>query len=172
MNNETEVLKKVSDVTLEEPISITVDVKPMGWIHRRLQKWGVIPKKRVFELKPITLGSLIRISKYLLEIDIRIPDRDSILDANYRALTEHGEKLAIVIALAIRNSKAPVDKNLVEFIKQNFTPKEILAVLGIVIRQMDITNFMSSIISVRGMNVLVSNQPASAMNVNQIEVSL
>lgn len=172
MNKDIETLKKVSDVTVERPVQITVDVNPQGRLHRILQRWGILPKKRVFELGQIKLGTLIRISRYLLEIEMTIPDRNNLLEVNYKAIDEHGEKLAIIIAMAIQNSKADVSKKLVMFIMQNFTTKELFGVLSIVVQQMDLTSFMSSIISIKGMNVLATGKPANAQSVNGNEVSL
>lgn len=176
-NNEKRTLENVSDTTLEAPQVITVDVNPVNKLHAYLQKWGIAKKKRAFTLKPIYLGTLVKISKILLSIDIKLPgDQENnkagkLLDANYHAITEHSESMATIIALAIQNDKRPVSKRLVQFILNNFSSKEVLAVLSLVLHQMDLTSFMSSIISVRGLNVLESQIAAPVIAASSEEVS-
>jgi hypothetical protein len=168
----SETLEKVSDTILESPLTITVDVNPRNGLHRRLQQWGITPLKRVFILKPIKLGVLIRISRILLSINMTLPDTQKILEVNYEAIDRHGEKLARIIALAIHNSREDANPRLVKFILDNFTLKEIKSVLSLVLQQMDLTSFMSSIISIKGMNVLGMQDRASVNGADKPEVSL
>lgn len=173
-----ETLEQVSDATLEQPVTITVDVIPQYWLEQKLQQWGLLPKKRVFTLRPIYLGTLIKISKILLSLDLKLPETDAgnsggkLLEANYQAIEKHGESLAIIVAYAIRNTNRRVDRRLVRFILQNFTSKELMGVLSLVLKQMNLTSFMTSIISVRGLNVLESPKAAPVPNANGNEVSL
>lgn len=174
-----ETLKRVSETTLQEPIELTVDVNPASSLHARLQKWGLLPKKRVFVMRPIFLGSLIRISKVLMSVDMKIPDGTNgkpdgatLLDANYQAIIQHAESLARIVAMAIDNKDREPSGKLVKFIVRNFTTAEMLGVLAHVLKQMDLTSFMSSIISVRGLNVLGNQTAAPVMPVNGKEVSL
>lgn len=166
-----ETLEKVSDAILEQPMTITVDVIPQNWYQTKLQQWGITAKQRVYQLRPLTLGTLIRISRILLGINMALPDRDRILEVNYETIDKHGEKLAKIIALAIRNNRQEADKGLIRFILQNFSSKEMFGVLGLVVQQMDLTSFMSSIISIKGMNVL-AEKSAGATSANGKEVSL
>jgi len=80
--------------------------------------------------------------------------------------------MASVVALAIRNCDTPADTRLVNFILRNFTTKELMGVLAIVVKQMDLTSFMSSIISVKGLNVLANQDHAPVTSVNGTGVSL
>jgi len=176
--NSKETLRQVSDATLQEPLTITVDIRPQGKIHGRLQTWGVRPKQRVFLLAPITLGSLIRISKLLLGIHLRLPGQSldgkegALLQMNYEAIEKHTEQMAEIIAIAFQNNRQPASKSMVNFIMENFTTHEMQGVLALVLQQMDLTNFMRSIISVKGLNVLENGKPAPATIVNGSGVSL
>lgn len=164
-----ETLENVSDATVHEPVVITVDVKPIHIFHHYLQQWGILPKKRVFTLHPITMGSLIRISKLLTTIDVSVYDMKNILDSNYRAIEQYGGTLAEIVAIALTNTKQQPGKNMVRFVMNNFTSKEMLHVLGLVLKQMDLTSFMSSIISVKGMNILESRTAAAGVvNLNEM----
>lgn len=167
---EKETLQQASDATVQEPVTIEVDVKPVHFLHRKLQQWGILPTKRVFTLHPITLGSLIKISKLLLDIDMSVYDLKDLMGSNYQSIAQHGELLAKIVAIAIQNNKQQVSEKLLQFILQNFTSREMLGVVSIVIRQMDLSNFMSSIISVKGMNILES-KTAAATAANEAVVS-
>ena len=169
----TETLQKVAETVLAEPVRVTVDIKPKNHWHRKAQAWGWMPKKKEFPITPICLATLLRISKILLTIDIRLhQDQHKLLNEIYQAIDRHAEKMAMIVALAIRNSDGPVDANLVAFILRNFTAKEIMTVLSVVVKQMDVSSFLSSIISIRGLNVLDTQEIASAEPVNESEVSL
>ncbi len=173
-----ETLSEVSDATLEKPFIITVDISPNSRLHKRLQDWGVLPKQRIFQLKPIYLGSMLKLSPLLLGIDLTLPkvkqelEGGSYLVMSYEAIQNHAEKMAKIIAIAIQNNNEDPDKSLVKFILRNFTAKEIMRVLTLVIKQMDIENFISTIISVKGLNVLESSKPANARSASGNEMSL
>lgn len=152
--NTIETLERVVDTTLEKPFTISVNIEHVGRIERLLQSWGIKPKQRVFELTPITLGNMIRISKLLLRIDEKILDKENLLDSNYQILSDHGEKLAEIIAIAISNNKIGPSESLIKLVKEEFTPKIMLRTFAEIIMQMNVKDFMHSIILVRGFNVL------------------
>lgn len=153
---EQETLAAVSDATVQEQLKVEVDIRSTNRFHALLQSWGILPKKRVFMLQPITMGSLIRISKLLLKIDMNLYDLNNLLDSNYKAIEAHAPALAEIVAIALQNSRQQPSQKLIAFILNNFTSKEMMGVLGLVVKQMDLSSFMSSIISVKGMNILES----------------
>lgn len=174
---EKETLQKVSDTTTDKPVTIEVDIYPQTRVQAFLQRWGVLPKKRVFLLKPIFLGTMLRISKLLLTLDMKLPEKDGTpgfnhLEANYEAISQHAGTMAKIVALAIQNTEKEPDGKLERFVMNNFTSKEMMSVLIAVLNQMDLKNFMISIISVRGLNVLETRKAASVMDVSAAEVSL
>ncbi len=148
------ILNKVGDAALQKPVELEVDIISPGRFQRILQHLGLMAKKRKLVLHPITLGNLIRISQQMLAIDINLFRQENLLESNYKAIQLHGNTIARIIAIAVNNSKSDPPASLVRFIVNNFTAKELLQTLGIVLRQMNITDFMTSIISVRGLNVL------------------
>jgi len=166
MTEEKQILQQVSDATLQKPVTITVDIQPVNRYHALLQKWGILPKTKSFQLKPAVLGTLIKISGVLVSIDFVIPDgkdeHGNLLKANYDAIIKHGKSMATVVALAIENCNKEASPRLVKFIIRNFTTQEMFGVLSLVINKMDLQNFMSSIISIKGMNVLETKKNVSA----------
>lgn len=166
-----ETLKAVADTTLETPDVIEVDIQPQSRIETILQKWGVLPKKRVFELKPVYYGTLIRISKLLLSLKFDTSGDKSMLESNYQAIIDNGEALAEIIALAIQNDEHKVKPGLKKLVLNNFTAAEMGKVLPLVVKRMDLTNFMLTIISAKGLNVLAMNKPVIVENAETSEVS-
>lgn len=164
------ILKSVSDVATQKPVELEVDILPENIIHEYLQKWKLLPRKRQFTIQPITYGNLIRISKLLLGIDMKVFDMKNPLESNYLAISQYAETIATVVATAIHNRKCEPPPSLTTFILFNFTSEEMLHTLGIVLKQMNVSGFMTSIISVRGLNVLES-AVANATSANKNEVS-
>lgn len=168
-----EILEKVSDTVTNEPVKVTVDIKPQNKWDKFLRWVKVSPPMKTFYISQITLGNLIRISKLLTSIDSSIfnpKNNDNILNNVYKAMEDHGHSLAVIVAISLYNKKDMPDKSLIEFVETNFTAKEILSVVSVVIKQMDVTSFMTTIISVKGINILES-QTASVTNANGNEVS-
>lgn len=165
-----EVLKQVSDTALESSINLRVDVAPVNRLHKLLQKAGILPRVKSFDMRPICLGSLIRISKLLVDIEFVMPGKDEpnrngkILQANYDTILKHTGAMIDIVAIAINNNDKPAPDKLKRFIQRNFTTKEMQGVLATVLQQMDLTSFMTSIISIKGLNVLESPTAASAEN--------
>lgn len=158
MEQEQLVLKDVASAVTHESMDLVVTIIPCNAIHALLQNWGLLPTKRVLAVRPVTLGTLIRISKLMLTIDTAALEKGNVLDGNYQLIEQHGKTVAGVIALAIHNNREKPSPRLVRFILTNFTAKELLAAMATVLRQMNVQTFMTTIISVRGMNVLAKGE--------------
>lgn len=149
-----EILKKTADTLLDQSVTFTVSIEPKSKIHRLLQKVRIKATERVFYIHPLTFGTMIKISRLLLDIDVTIFRQVNMLDGVYKVLNKDGDKIATIVAMAFVNRKKDPENTLIEFIKDNFTSKELLQALMIVLNQMDVTSFMSSIVSIRGLNLL------------------
>lgn len=163
--SEQNELQQTADAILQTGVTITVDVQARTWYERLLQKWKLQKSKRVFVVKPLVLGSLVRISKLLLSIDNSLLTKElldekqkfQLLNVNYDLMQKHSEAMARIMAIAVTNSKAEPSEQLVNFFLYNLTPAELRKVFGVVVMQLDVVGFTSSIISVRGLNVLEVN---------------
>lgn len=144
------MIDKIADALLQEDIPIEFDVRPVNWLHLILQRMKLKPVRQTFTLRPVTLGTLIKISKLLIDIDMNIFDIKNILESNYQAIVKHGVSYAKIIAIAIHGKPGNVPESLVNSIVNNFTTKELEGAMNIVFNQMSIANFMSSIISMKG----------------------
>lgn len=164
---EKKELQQTADALLGNGITITVDVQAATWYDRLLQQWKWRPAQRTFIIKPLVLGSLIRVSKLLLSIDNSLltkdllEDRFGLFNANYALMQKHSGAMATIIAIAVTNTKAEPSEKLVNFFLYNLTPKELSQLFAVVVSQMDVVSFTSSIISVRGLNVLESKDASA-----------
>ena len=124
-----------------------------------LRRIGLLPKEKRFVIYPIKLGTLILISKEILSIDVgpAVSEKDDAIDIVIRNIASNTDKLVKIIAIAITNSPADTSR-LEAFIRKNMTPKEMYSILKIVISQMDVKDFLSSIMSVRGMSLLKAEE--------------
>lgn len=155
MENVKDILSASADTLLDNSVRVEIEVLNPRWWERKAMKFGWLPSKRSFLIKPATLGTMIRISHALLAIEIdSLKSNKSALDANYQVFENHGNVLAEVVAMAIRNTKEKPDKRLVHFLQENLNGKELFSITQIVIKQLDVLSFMSTIISIRGMSLL------------------
>jgi hypothetical protein len=150
----TETLKKVADTLLERSVTLEVDISPQSRVQRLLQRWGLIPKKKTYVIAPINLGSMIKISKSILCLDVSSFQAESMLNTHVKIVEGHGREVAKIIAYAVVNQKKDPPESLIDEILWNFSSLDLLRTLSIVLRQMDNTSFMSSIISMKGLNLL------------------
>lgn len=152
---ENEILSKAADVLVQSSVKIKVDVICTGLIEKYLIKLGLRKKVREFEMKPLTYAKGIRITKLLIEINADIFKKtDNILSTALDAYANHGDKIAKCIAIAIGDGRMAPDKRLVKFFTENLTPKEGIGIANIIISQLDLSSFMTTIISMKGMSLM------------------
>ncbi len=88
---EKEILSKVANTILNQPVTITIDILKRSWLARFLKRRQLsgIKKKlydrfcvRTFEIKDAPLSTLIKISKELIDIDLKVFDSSNLLESN------------------------------------------------------------------------------------------
>lgn len=146
MKNDIEI--KAAAAITGETKKVTIRVNNLRWWHRL----KLVPIARTYYVRPLSMGSLMRVSKLLLEIGYDIDAADPWNEGLKAAHQAH--KMAFVCAIALSNGRENPSRKMVNWLLNNLTPKELLGVLGVVVRQMDMKSFISSIISVRGMSLL------------------
>lgn len=156
------MIDKIADTVLQQDIKITFDVRPTSWVHGFLQKLNMWPFKKLYPLqqtyclKPITLGTLIKISKLLIDIDMSVFDMKNLLESNYQAIVKHGGTVARIAAIAIHGRPGDVPADIVNAVLNNFTTRELQGTMQVILGQMNVQDFMFSIISIKGMNMEMS----------------
>lgn len=153
---EKQTLKKVVDAAVQEPIGFRIHIKPKNKFHRWLQSKGIVPATKHFEISPLSLGTCMRISKIL--VDVQMMNRGT-MDEIIASFQNNSERLAEIVAIAVVNSKTLPSQKLVHFFLYKLSPDELKSLVEIVIDQMKLEAFMITIVSVKGLNVLQTTSP-------------
>jgi hypothetical protein len=149
------VLKQVSDAVTDKPVTVTITVKPNGRLHKLLQKHRIAARERVFSVTQTRLGNLERISKLLVDMGGNLSEMAS---NPYDAISKFTPHLVGIVAIGLYNRKEEPPDSLYRFIEENVTPREMLGIVGVLLSQMNVTGFISTIILTRGLNVLEMSQ--------------
>lgn len=144
-------LKEQAATLAQDPVRFSLDIFPQNWWEKGLQRVGFKPKKKTYEVRPITYGNLQRISGLLLSINVN-PSAPG-LETAYRLMNEHAGTAAKVVALAIHNKKSLPPKGLEEELLFQLTTQEAMTLLTIVFKQMQVSGFLQTMVSIRGLNV-------------------
>src|SRR6059058_3473634 len=117
---EKEVLAQSAQSLTDKTITVNIEIISPTW-------WQQLFKIKVkkFTIKPICLGTLIKISEQLLSIDIDSEQNDNIMILSQKLMIAHSTTLAYVVALAIVNRKKEPPQSLVEFLQYNITAQEL-----------------------------------------------
>lgn len=152
MENENKILSEVADAVLDKSVSFEVEIiKPT-----LIQRWKKETKKS-FKITPSTLGTMVKISQEFLSIDLSAFDKTEIMNSNFLLINDHAERMARIVAIAVKNSKDDPPKSLINLFLNNLTAKELSSLVNIILTQIDTVNFLKSIISARGINMLGMN---------------
>lgn len=167
-----EELKKTAEAMLDEPIKVTINTAATTRKQKLFKRIGLFKERREYFLRPLTIGSFIRISKLVLPVDLGIiKDKKSILDIGYYAYKEHGSILVKIAAIALTNTKEEPTEEFEKLIEHNVSASELLIIYAAVIRMMDVNSFISSIISIRGVNLLEMNPKTQGSSIASGEQS-
>ena len=147
-----EVKQRVADTIFQEGIDFYITVANPGILHRL----GIRKKQKYFVIYPLVMGTMVRISHELLEFT-RIGEEDlkeeNILEFGLEQIMQHKDRMIKIIGLAVTNDREKPSKKLIRFLDRNLTANEMLQVLNIVVRQVDVKDFLKSIISIKGMSL-------------------
>jgi len=148
---ERKVSKEAVDTVLQEGIDFFVDVDRPGYLRRV----GILPKSYKFEIYPLYLGTLAKISKIMVDMEFAEKvTADTFQTTGIETMAKHTTDLLNVVALAIHNKESKPPKRISKILRKHATPTELLALITFVVTQMDVQDFMKSIISVKGMSLI------------------
>jgi hypothetical protein len=150
-----EFLQQVSDTVTDTPVTVTVTVKPNNRLHAFLQKLRILPREKTFYITQIRFGNLVRISNLLVTVGGDLKD---LVTDSYKTIDEYGPVLSRAVAVGLYNRRDEPPVWLQRFIDNNMTSAEMADVLAVVIKQMNVSGFIKSIILIRGLNVLEMSQ--------------
>lgn len=160
-----DILSKAATAVTQEPVSFEIILVPQSRWEAWLMKKGWKATKKNFKITPIVFGNLLRISNLLLTIDPqKRKDGQGFLDISYKLIAAHADTLVEILAIAIQNTKQDPSPQLMTLLRHNLTPKEMITLLGMILEKMDLKNFIISISSIRGLNVLESEEKTKPEN--------
>ena len=153
MSEEKNIEARALGAILEEGVDFTVTVNRPGILHRV----RILPKARVFSIRPLVLGTLVRVSKILSGMDVISLDgacsEAGAFSAAIDGMNRNMDGLVDVLATAIHNRESNPPASLRRFLRANLTPKEATQLLGIALGQMGVSDFLGFMASVNALSV-------------------
>jgi hypothetical protein len=146
-----EILENVASAITEETINFDVDVRAdeeAGFIKKLLRKNKAT--KRFFVIRPLTMGTAMRISRLMMRVKPGRFDYNGLMDE----MGKSNDKMAEILALAVTNKKKLPSPKMIEFFLFNVTAGEMQALCSMVIKQMGVEAFLNTIVLMRGINAL------------------
>ena len=164
-NRNNKIRQDAIDSILEKGVDFTIIVQNKNILH----ELNLIPSKRKFVIYPIKMGTLLKISKILLDLDtdelvgaMKSEGKEiNLLDLGAKNIIENKDKLIKMIAYGIVNSEKEPSKNLIRFLNENLTAKEGFRLMTVIVQQMDVNPFLASLVSIKGMNLLQTKKKAT-----------
>lgn len=156
-----EIQDRAVSAIIEEGVPFTVTVDKPTFLHRL----RILPSKRTFTIYPLKLGTVLKISSVILsmdDMDVELNKAESSLfDVLVNSVSRNAEKMVSILTIAVQNNEKPPATRTKRFFMENLTPVEMLKIINLVIRQMDLTDFFRSIASMRGANILMKARKAN-----------
>lgn len=156
------LLKESISSALEEGIPFKIKVNhPRPW-----QK-----KEYNYTILPVKMAQLLNISKII--VDIEEIDREA-FSGNYNAkgasiMAKNQLRLVEIVAITLTNPRKYPTKRFIKFLSENLTTNEVFLLLSLVLRQMDIVPFLTSIMLVANMSLVKSPQETTARGEQSVE---
>jgi len=157
-NENNQIRQDAVDSILEKGVDFTIKIQKKNILH----EYHLIPSERKFVIYPIKMGTLLKISEILLDLNTdelvgAMKDENkeiNLLDLGAKNIIENKDKLIKMIAYGIVNSEREPPQSLIRFLNENLTAKEGLKLMTLIVQQMDVNPFLASLVSIKGMNLL------------------
>jgi hypothetical protein len=153
----TDTQKAALDAALESGVTFAVIVNAPGILHRL----GLKKTRREFHIKPLYLGSLVRISRKLLELEpVKfITDRGELgaMESAMTAMSTNMDGFVYILAAAIHNRESEPPRELQKFLRDNITPRDAARLLGLVLSMLGVSDFLACMASVNALNLSGKN---------------
>ena len=156
-NENNQIRQDAVDSILEKGVDFTIKIQKKNILH----EYHLIPSERKFVIYPIKMGTLLKISEILLDLNTdelvgAMKDENkeiNLLDLGAKNIIENKDKLIKMIAYGIVNSEREPPQSLIRFLNENLTAKEGLKLMTLIDQQMDVNPFLASLVSIKGMKI-------------------
>jgi len=158
----TSTIRNTIDSVLEKGVDFTIKVQKQNILH----KLHILPTERQFVIYPLNMGTVLKISEILFDINtdeldepLNNPDKENdkqfnFLEAGVNQIIENKDKIIKIIAYGITNSKKEPSRQLINFLDNNLNAKEGLKLVTLIVQQMNVSPFLASLVSLKGMNLM------------------
>lgn len=162
--NNTNILQQVADVITEKPDTLTYQVTPRNWLHKKLMAANWMPKQKKYQLTHFKVGNMYRVSKALLKVpsSFLLFGSDTHVKELHTLVANHIDDIAYVVAVAITNNKNEPPQSLIDEIKWQFDVDQLLGFCTYLAKRGDVSSFLNSIVSIRGLDILSQTSPKEA----------
>lgn len=160
---ENELFSNEIDIALDEPIKLSIDIIPRNRLEALLMKWRVLPKARKFNIKGATSGTLARISKVAMMMDIKEKPDDGIISWSFEHISQYTDHVLQIIAIAIHNKEPEVPQDLIRFLKRNVLAKDMATLASIIISKLHLDPFMNTTLALGRINIMKEPDQASGL---------
>lgn len=150
------IQKDVIDAILEKGVDFNVVITHPTVIERIGIRLGIVTKKRTFYIHPLCLGTLLKVAKLVLDIDGSVLETagDDLHNVGIESIVNHKDAMVMIVALAIINEDRNPPDRLIRFLNRNLTVRDLMRLLILVIRQMEVKDFLACMVSAKNMNLL------------------
>ncbi len=166
MNENKELKQEMVDAILEKGVDFAITIANPTLYQRFLNRCHLLSLQKGFMLHPIKMGTLLQIARIFItineeQLDLlndsdkknKIDNYGSFLKTAFILINNDGEKLVKIIAYALYNKRGKPPKRLIRFLQENLDARELLKVLILVVRQMDVSGFLACMVSVTSLNI-------------------
>jgi hypothetical protein len=151
--DEKKILSNLADNLVDEKTRMKIDILEAGFFERLAIKMRLKKAYREFEIRPMVLGKMVQISKLMLSFEPGSVEYDGGVHPIIKLATVHGESLARIIAICVHPGRK-VPESLVQFFLDNLQLADLQKAAAIVLSKLEIQNFLLSIITLNGIQIL------------------
>ena len=151
------IAREALQTVLQEGVDFEVTYNRTNRFRRILH----LPTAKKFFIYPINLGTLMRISTLVLSIERKDePEGDDYFEYGLQTIVTNKDTMLKIAVHAVMNSPCTSVFEKVRawmlrrFLDRNLSARELLQIISLVIAQMDVTDFLASIVSIRRVNMV------------------
>jgi hypothetical protein len=152
---ENQILQQVADTITEQSVKFIIKKNNAPLLERILIVLKIKKPFNEFELRPITMGKMIQISKLLLSIPTDDLKLSNDLDRFHKLVCDHGDTICNMIAIAVHPGKH-VPASLPQLIKDNLNAVDAQRLSYLILSKINVSAFIATIVTLKGVQILQS----------------
>ncbi len=154
-------IEEISSSFLQTGSDIIIEIIDSNWIQKIGFKLGLLEKEKKFTIYPISLGTLVKISSLLLELKVirnENTEKEEFFGIGLQEIVENKDRLLQIIGHGILNVEKNPSRKFLKFLNNNLTSTEVLKLVILIVRKMDVSSFLACTASVQSLNLLKAEE--------------